>query len=157
MRIAFDLDDTLIPGPDSAMAVERLGVLSRLISNEPLRAGTPVLLRALRRRGHDIWLYTTSFRSPLRLRLLFASFGVRLGGIVNQARHDAVLRTAPSRSSKYPPAFGIELLIDDSEGVRLEGERLGFSVLQIDADDVSWCARVELAIRAAERAQIRRA
>jgi hypothetical protein len=47
MRIAFDLDGTLIPAPGSAMRTEPLGLFARLISSEQLREHTP----ALRSRG----------------------------------------------------------------------------------------------------------
>ena len=40
--------------------------------------------------------------------------------------------------SKYPPAFGIDLLIDDAEGVSIEGERFGFRVFRISGNDLSW-------------------
>jgi hypothetical protein len=146
MRIAFDLDGMLIPAPGSPMAVEPLGPLARLISREHIRAGTPRLLAALRGSGHEIWLYTTSYRSPLRLRAWFAAFGVRLDGIVNQVHHEAIIPRAVS--SKYPSAFGIDLLIDDSEGVALEGRRHGFAVLHVVEDDTAWCSRVDLAVRA---------
>jgi hypothetical protein len=146
MKIAFDLDGTLVPGPGSLMRVERLGLLSRAISREQIRAGTPTLLGAARRRGHEVWLYTTSFRSPARLRIWFASFGVRLEGIVNQQRHQTALADRSIECSKYPPAFGIDLLVDDAEGVELEGRRLGFSVLRIRENDESWCSRVSSAI-----------
>jgi len=149
MRIAFDLDRTLIPAPGSTMAVERLGVLARTVSREPIRAGAPRLLGALRGRGHEIWLYTTSYRSPARLRLWFAAFGVRLDGVVNQARHRAVV--GQKSCSKYPPAFDIDLLVDDAEGVAMEGARHGFRVLRIDELDAAWCMRVERAVREAER------
>ena len=148
MRIAFDLDGMLIPAPGSPMAVEQLGPLARLISREQIRAGAPGLLTALRRRGHETWLYTTSYRSPMRLRAWFAAFGVRLDGIVNQVHHQAIVPRAVS--SKYPPAFGIDLLIDDSEGVVLEGRRHGFAVLHVVAHDMAWCSRVDLAVRAME-------
>lgn len=145
MRIAFDLDDTIIPAPGSPMAAEPIGRVARLISSEPLRKGAPSLMKLLWREGHEVWLYTTSLRSPFKLRLWFASFGVALDGVVNQATHDAAMAKIPDRRficSKYPPAFGIDLLIDDSEGVRLEGERLGFSVLTISENDSDWCARI---------------
>jgi hypothetical protein len=132
MKIAFDLDGTLVPRPGSSMRVERLGLFSKTISREEIRAGTPPLLNGLRKRGHEVWLYTTSFRSPARLRMWFASFGVRLEGIVNQARHQRVLSDRNITCSKYPPAFGVDLLVDDAEGVVLEGQRLGFSVLRIN-------------------------
>src|SRR5262245_10658668 len=151
MRIAFDLDGMLIPAPGSPMAVEPLGLLPRLVSGEKLRAGAPRLLAALHRGGHEIWLYTTSHRSPARLRAWFAAFGVRLTGVINQARHDAIVpRALPS---KYPPAFGIDLLVDDAEGVALEGRRHGFTVLHIVEHDAAWCSHVELAVRMAEDRQ----
>ena len=52
------------------------------------------------------------------------------------------LGEVPPGCSKYPPAFGIELLIDDSAGVELEGKRYGFAVLRIDPDDDAWCGKV---------------
>jgi hypothetical protein len=150
MRIAFDLDGTLIPTPGSAMRTERLGPLARLVSREPIRAGAPRLLDGLCQRGHRLWLYTTSLRSPMRLRLWFGAFGVRLDGVVNQVRHAAVVSGERLASSKYPPAFGIQLLVDDSLGVEIEGRRLGFSVVRIEPHDAAWCARVEAAVAEAE-------
>src|ERR1700674_1900086 len=140
MRIAFDLDGTLIPGPGSPMLVEPLSAIVRCVWREPIRAGAPNLLRQLRGRGHEVWLYTTSFRNPTRMRVWFATFGVRLDGVVNQSRHDACVTVA---SSKYPPAFGIDLMVDDAEGVRIEGERLGFTVLNVNENDAAWCTKVE--------------
>jgi hypothetical protein len=151
LKIAFDLDGTLIPAPGAPMAVERPRWPARLISAESLRAGAPRLLRALRRRGHEVWIYTTSLRSAARLRLWFSLFGVRLDGVVTQATHAAVIAEIPLTASKYPPAFGIDLLVDDAAGVALEGRRFGFAVLILSEDDTSWCARVLTMVRAAEQ------
>jgi FMN phosphatase YigB (HAD superfamily) len=142
MRIAFDLDGTLIPGPGSHMRVERLGWIARLISCEQIREGAPDLMRALQRQGHEVWIYTTSLRSSARLRLWFASFGVLLDGAINQTAHNAAMAGTSIVCSKYPPAFGIELLIDDAAGLLIEGERLGFPVMCISEGDSSWCSRV---------------
>jgi len=46
------------------------------------------------------------------------------------------------RSTKYPPQFGIDLLVDESEGVRIEGERYGFAVLVVSPTDADWAAKV---------------
>jgi hypothetical protein len=146
MRIAFDLDGTLIPNPGSAMALEPLGLLSRAVSNERLRAGAPALLRSLQRSGHEVWIYTTSMRTPLKLRLWFLTFGVRLKGIVTHATHFEKLRQQGIVCSKYPPAFAIDLLVDDTEGVALEGKRFGFAVLHVKEDDPAWCAAIETAV-----------
>lgn len=94
----------------------------------------------LLRRRCQIWIYTTSYRSPRYLRSWFRCFGVPLSGVVNQARHDRVVgRRGPS---KYPPAFGIDLHVDDSEGVAWEGERHGFAVVVVSPEDLDWTARV---------------
>ena len=44
--------------------------------------------------------------------------------------------------SKYPPAFGIDLHVDDSEGVRMEGDEHGFRVVVVRPDDENWIQRV---------------
>src|SRR5262245_38810912 len=128
MRIAFDLDDTLIPCGHS-FPVERPTLLARLFGAEPLRLGAVELLKELRQRGDEVWVYTTSLRSPWTVRCQFFAYGVRLGGVVNSDRHVHQLsRGWPNHRdvSKYPPAFGIHLLVDDLEGVALEGRRFGF-------------------------------
>ena len=104
-----------------------------------------MLLRELRSEGHEVWVYTTSLREPVRLRLWFAALGVRLEGIVNGTRHAVVAAEQSIGCSKYPPAFGIDLLIDDAEGVSIEGERFSFRVFRISENDPSWCAAVKKA------------
>ncbi len=54
--------------------------------------------------------------------------------------------------SKYPPAFGIDLHIDDSEGVGLEGERHGFTVVVVSPEDPDWVTRVLEAVDLKRRA-----
>jgi hypothetical protein len=44
--------------------------------------------------------------------------------------------------SKYPPAFDIDLHVDDSEGVRMEGDEFGFRVVVVRPDDENWTERV---------------
>jgi phosphoserine phosphatase len=61
--IAFDLDDTLIPCLEG-FPTETLGFWARRLGAERLRLGTPTLIRTLIFQGWDVWVYTTSFRSP---------------------------------------------------------------------------------------------
>lgn len=141
MRIAFDLDNTLIRGKYAfALETPKRRFWARLLGKEALRAGTVELAEYCRQRGWEIWVYTTSYRGAGYIRRLFWLHGIRLAGVVNQARHD---REVTVRSTKYPPQYGIDLLLDDSEGVRLEGERHGFAVLVIDPTDAEWVAKVK--------------
>jgi hypothetical protein len=141
MRIAFDLDNTLIRSAHAfALETPQRKLWARLLGKESLRAGIVELCEHCRRQGWEVWVYTTSYRSTSYIRRLFWLHGIRLAGVVNQARHD---REVTVRSTKYPPQFGIDLLIDDSEGVRLEAERYGFNMLVVSPKDADWVAKVK--------------
>jgi hypothetical protein len=143
MRISFDVDDTLVCG--LGVPVEQhVALWWRWRYPERLRLGTRALLRALQERRHELWIYTTSYRSAWYLRGWFRSTGVRLRAVVNQQLHERVVgRRGPS---KYPPAFGIDLHVDDSEGVAQEGREHGFRVLVVSPNDPDWAARVLAAV-----------
>lgn len=144
VRIAFDLDDTLIPCLHE-FETEPRPLWARLFAREQLRLGTVGLLRQIIASGHDVWVYTKSLRSSFAVRLLFLAYGVRIGGCINAHYHQRVVRRSArpwARSSKYPPAFGIDVLIDDLEGVEMEGGTHGFRVIIVRPDDSSWTQTV---------------
>lgn len=141
MRVAFDLDNTLIRNDfDFPLAVAQRPVFKRLFQTESLRLGVRELFAFCRERRWQVWIYTTSYRSSFYIRKLLWVYGLRADGIVNQTRHNQQVRV---RSTKHPPTFGIQVLIDDSQGVQLEGERFGFSVIQINPDDADWINTVQ--------------
>ena len=57
---------------------------------------------------------------------------------LNVNRHN--LKSPPC--SKSPPAFGIDLLIDDSPGVEREGRTHGFSVIIVSPDNPDWAEKL---------------
>jgi hypothetical protein len=149
MRISFDLDDTLIcyqPGVPREPAPPWW--LRWLTTREPLRQGARALLRDLRMAGWEVWIYTTSFRDPHSVWWWLACHGVWVGRVINQDVHDQYLRRRPGEypPSKHPRAFGIDLHVDDSEGVRLEGQQHGFTVIVVEPTDLLWADRVRQAV-----------
>ncbi len=143
MRISFDVDDTLVCDP-SVPTEQYVRWWKRWWYPEPIRLGTRTLMRGLHAGGHQLWIYTTSYRPARYLRGWFRSFGVPIYGVVNQHRHERVVgRQGPS---KYPPAFGIDLHVDDSEGVAEEGKRHRFGVVVVAPADREWVARVLKAV-----------
>jgi hypothetical protein len=151
MRISFDLDDTLICYREDAPREPRPPWHRRLLApREPLRLGAPSLVRALSERGWEVWVYTTSYRSPASVRRWLRSYGIRVARVINQDAHDRLFRRARGDRppSKYPGAFGIDLHVDDSDGVRLEGERHNFRVVVVAPDDDDWAEKVLAAAEA---------
>ncbi|WP_205504430.1 HAD family hydrolase [Rufibacter psychrotolerans] len=128
MTISFDLDDTLIPGT-KRFPTEKRNLLQKTFGHEKIRLGTVPLVKKLKAEGHQVFVYTTSFRSANYIRLLFLSYGIWLDGIINQRRHDRTLLAEGNKYSKFPPAFGIDVHVDDSKGVEMEGQRFGFKTI----------------------------
>lgn len=151
MRIAFDVDGTLTPLGHGQFASAVHAFPLSLAFREPLRDGAIRLMRELRAEGHDVWIYTSSFRSIGYMRLWFLFHGVRLGGVVNGELHREAIRGHMDSPSKFPPAFGIDLLIDDQVGVEIEGSSLGFRVLIVDPGDSEWTDKVRAAVRSDAR------
>ena len=145
LRISFDIDDTLAcQFHHCAAEHSRLPAIIHRWLGEPLRTGTRGLTRELRRRGCSVWIYTSSGRTPSYIRRWLFLYGVRVDGVVNSVRHGhALAKHGFSHSpSKFPPAFAIDLHVDDSEGVRLEGHDHGFRVVVVRPDDASWTQSV---------------
>jgi hypothetical protein len=98
MRIAFDLDDTLIPTRFRFATEAPNGPwLWRPFASEPLRLGTSSLLRQLRAEQHTLWVYTSSARSVVSVHLLFRAYGIVLDGVINLDRR---LRSRRARRTR---------------------------------------------------------
>ena len=158
IRISFDIDDTLACQPEHS-DVEPNWLAERLHSSltEPLRIGTRALTRELRRQGCSIWVYTSSGRTPSYIRRWLLLYGIRVDGVVNSVLHNEALaaRGLSNSPSKLPPAFDIDLHVDDSEGVRMEGHDYGFRVVVVDPQDQNWTQKVLDAV-AVVQAQVAR-
>jgi FMN phosphatase YigB (HAD superfamily) len=141
MRIAFDLDNTLIRNDfDFPLAQATRPIFHRLLQTEPLRLGVRELFAFCRQQRWEVWVYTTSYRSPFYIKKMLWVYSLRADGIINQARHDKYVRV---RSTKHPPTFGVDTLIDDSRGVQLEGQRFGFHVIQVDPANAAWVSTTQ--------------
>ena len=137
MTISFDLDDTLIPG-SKRFETEKQTIIHRSLRLERIRLGTVDLFKELRNKGHRIYIYTTSFRSTIKIRLTFYCYGIPVDAAINQKRLDRQLGENKTRTSKFPPAFNIDVHVDDSPGLRIEGERFNFKTIIIDEHDKKW-------------------
>lgn len=67
MDVSFDLDSTLIPN-GKEFETEKRGRIAKLLGVEEIRKGTPELITELQNLGNRVHIYTTSFRSKVRIR-----------------------------------------------------------------------------------------
>ena len=146
MRVSFDIDDTLVLHSFKTAPMEPgrfPGFICRWLG-EPLRLGTRALMWQLREQACSIWIYTSSGRTEFYIRLWLFLYGISVDGVVNDKRHrrELLWQNYSRLPSKYPPAFKIDLHVDDSEGVRLEGLEHGFKVVVVNPGDPRWTETV---------------
>ncbi len=145
VRISFDIDDTLACQPHHSAAEDsKLPECVHRWLGEPLRNGTRALIRELRRQNCSIWVYTPSGRTPAYIRRWLLLYGIHVDGVVNSVRHGHALaaRGLSNAPSKLPTAFDIDLHVDDSEDVQIEGYDHGFRVVVVRPDDEQWAHKV---------------
>lgn len=138
MKISFDLDDTLIPSNPSDFHVIQQNIFQKILSVEQLREGSLELIHALQSKGHHVGIYTTSYRSKLKIRFQLLTYGIKVAFVINEKINRKELNRRNLSASKYPPAFNIDLHIDDSKGVAIEGDRLNFKTIIIPKNQESW-------------------
>jgi len=151
MRVSFDLDDTLIFKTLEGPTDDSLPPLQRSYQEERLRAGTREVMEALAERGHELWIYTNSFRGKTELLNWFEACGLPVFNIVNQQMHDmkrSELGPETLSPAKCPPWFGIDVHIDDSPEIEADARLYGFHVIRVAPEDTDWVGTVLTAVDA---------
>ena len=110
-------------------------------------------MKQLKDDGHQLCIYTTSYRSTTYIRCLFWCYGIHLQEIINQNIHDRYFRERQISPypSKHPGVFGIDLHVDDSEGVKLEAEFYNFKVAIVSGENQNWIQPVLDAVARSDR------
>lgn len=146
MNISFDLDSTLIPNGKEFETEKRNGIV-KLFGIEEIRKGTFELISELQNQGNRIHIYTTSFRTKNKIRRNLKYYGIKVDRIVNQTENQRELKARDINSSKFPPAFGFDIHIDDSKGVGIESERYNFKTIIIEPSDKNWTEKIKSGIQ----------
>jgi len=93
-------------------------MLGNVFKTENLRLGTKRMFKILKSQNHQIYIYTTSYRSIFKLRTTFLLSGLYPDKIINQKINSRILKKNNCSASKNPNLFDIDIHVDDSEGVR---------------------------------------
>lgn len=139
MILSFDLDDTLI---SNKFESEKTNFFQRLLGIECLRKGTVNLFKELKKQKHQIYIYTTSYRSESRIKWTFYSYSISVDYVINQQKHQQRIKAKNIHSSKLPSMFNIDIHVDDSIGVEMEGNKYGFKTIIISETDENWTQTV---------------
>ena len=146
MTISFDIDSTLVPQGDE-FPTESPTLWTRLFGAESLRSGTIKLFKELKREGHVIYIYTTSYRSRFMLLRTFRAHGLRPEKYIAGDLNRETLARNHCNSSKNPNLFGIDLHVDDLPGVGIEGMRHNFETVIVDPGDSQWTTKILAAVK----------
>ncbi len=153
MHISFDLDSTLIPHGNEFESEPR-SVFAKLWGVEKIRKGTKGLIDDLQNQGHSIHIHTTSFRSKTKIRKTLRYYGVRVDQIITQSENQKVLKQLNIYASKYPPAFNLDLHIDDSKGVGQEAVKHNFRAIIINPSVENWVEKIVLELKTIQSTQV---
>lgn len=143
MKISFDLDDTLIPGNYLEFITENRNFFQKIFKIESLRKGTKELIKDLKSKENVIGIYTTSFRPKYKIKFQFLTYGIKLDFIINEKENRKELKRRNLNCSKYPPAFDIDIHIDDSKGVELEGQKHNFETIILGNTSKNWIKKIK--------------
>lgn len=141
MTISFDLDDTLCSN-FGEFEMEQYTILNRILWAEKTRKGTTYLFHELEKQGIKIVIYTTSLRTVFYMKRTFLSYGLKPSRFINERLNRKILDEHKCYCSKNPRLHGIDLHVDDSKGVELEGLHNHFKVLQIAPSDEDWTNKI---------------
>ena len=144
MRISFDLDDVLFVSPEKYETEPPLRFPYNRLFPDRLRKGAPELIRALQKRGYEVWVYTSSYRTESYLRALFRAYGIRFDEIVNAQRHMAEVQQNHTERlpQKLPNRYRISLHIDDEAVICTAAGQYGFRAYQLNAQDDNWKEKI---------------
>ena len=145
MIVSFDLDDTLFVSESKFKTEPQLKFPWNHIYRERLRLGTVALMKYIRQKNIQLWIYTTSYRSERYIRGLFRHYGIRLDQVINGKRHAEEVQAgrAEAMPSKYPSKYRIDLHIDDDISVYQNGKIYGFRVFIVRGQDDDWTDQIK--------------
>lgn len=144
MRVSFDLDEVLFVDPRRYEIEEPPRSFAGIFFRERLRKGTVMLINELQRRGFEVWVYTSSFRSEKYIKTLFGLYGVRFDGIVNAQRHNKEVQGDRKQRlpQKVPSHYRISLHVDDEVTIQRSASAFGFKTIRVYEPDHEWANKV---------------
>lgn len=153
MIVSFDLDETLFVNPEKIPTEKPLKFPLNKIYRDRLRVGTVDLLTWINKSDIELWIYTTSYRSPRYISGIFRHYGIRIDNIINGKRHAEEVQGSKKEimPSKYPAKYHIDFHVDDEISVYQNGIAHGFRVYLLKENDTKWVGNLKTEINRIKR------
>lgn len=144
MRVSFDLDEVLFVNPKTHKTEPALKFPFNKIYKERVRLGTGELIKELKKRDIEVWVYTSSFRTERYIKNLFRHYHIVFNQIVNAQRHLAEVQAGKKFTlpQKLPNKYRIALHIDDEVIVKTYAKAYGFKVYLLNEQDDEWIEKI---------------
>lgn len=144
MKISIDLDDTILVKPDFPHIESETTKLIRGCMEECFRKGTRKLFEYLNLSGHEVGIYTNSYRGKSDLENWFSENEFNINFVINQQIHDSKTDQQPNRYSlpdKCPHLFDIDIHIDDLIEIKESCEKFGVKIILAESSE-NWVEEV---------------
>lgn len=145
-RAAFDLDEVIFC-KNAAEAEKPLPFPLNLFYKERIRRGVPGLFNALKKRGYDVWVYTSGGYSMDHIDRLLKKYHVQVTGVVSGGKK--IVGNSPlsaEASQRLARQYHSALHIDAEAVLYSEGETKTFRHIPLSASGAEWVQEVLAAV-----------
>jgi len=111
---SFDFDEVLLTSDEENQAPLRDSLFSRKIK-ERLRMGAPEVIKALQKKGYDVWIYSAGYMDEETINDFFSMYEVTIDGMLNGINEKKNNNMTSSKSIKeiMDQKYTVSLHIDN--------------------------------------------
>ena len=145
-RAAFDLDEVIFC-KKGADAEKPLPFPMNLFYKERIRRGVPGLFNALKKRGYDVWVYTSGGYSMDHIDRLLKKYHVQVTGVVSGGKKIVGKSALDAESAqRFARQYHSTLHIDAEAVLQSDGETKTFRHIPLSASSKDWVREVVSAV-----------
>lgn len=143
-RVVLDLDEVVFRAEFDELSEKPLRFAFGRIINEPMRLGIPALFNDLKKRGYDIWVYTSRYVSYESMLYYFRRHHTYVSGVVTGMKRKSGAMTAIREQieKKMNEQYEQTLHIDNDYVVRVNRKTKTYGEHRIDGPEIQWAGRV---------------
>ena len=148
-RATLDLDEVVFADPAEGNVEKRHGLPVFGLQKKWLRSGIPALIKNLKLRGYDVWVYAADYYSIDDIRRYFKHYGVSVDGIITGMNKRST-KTGKGVEELFANRYSRTLHIDRDMLLLTRGRSGDFTEVKINCEPQGWAGAVTEAVDRAE-------